>query len=85
MTNEEAQSISDANHKNQKNLLDGLMLARRYRKLSTEDVARVLGVDTEIMADIDAGRWEFTLDELRDYAYACGAVIEYQIVLSPPN
>lgn len=74
-----SQLVSDANNSFQASLFDQLHAARIARGATVEEVARLLHADTSIVEDIESGDYEPNLTELRQYAWAIEAVIEYRV------
>ncbi|WP_157365102.1 helix-turn-helix domain-containing protein [Arthrobacter sp. QXT-31] len=73
------QLVSDANNSSQHKLLMDLAKARMMRGLTVQKVAELLGATTEIVEDIESGDYEPNLTELRQYAYAIEAVVEFRV------
>lgn len=74
-----SQLVSDANNGYQSHLLKQLHNARRSRGRTVEEVAKLLGTDAAVVEDIESGDYEPNLTELRQYAWAIEAVIEYRV------
>lgn len=74
-----SQLVSDANNNYQKKLLHDLVEARRLRGRTVEEVAQLLHATAEVIEDIESGDYEPNLTELRQYAYAIEAVVEFRV------
>jgi transcriptional regulator with XRE-family HTH domain len=75
-----SQAIADRNVHAQTGLLAALTAVRTGKRMSVEDVAGILGVEPAVVESIEEGQLEMNLTELRQYAYAVGAVVEYEVV-----
>ncbi|WP_405475703.1 helix-turn-helix domain-containing protein [Paenarthrobacter ilicis] len=77
--NADSQLVSDANNNSQHRLLFDLVRAREARGRTVEEVAEILGTTLDTVEDIESGDYEPNLTELRHYAYAIEAVIEFRV------
>lgn len=75
-----SQAIADRNVHAQTGLLAALIAVRTGKGMSVEDVAGILGVEPAAVEAVEDGSVEMNLAELRAYAYAVGAVVEYDVV-----
>lgn len=71
--------ISGKNLSNQQDLIDDLKRAREENGISLEQAAQMLGIEVSLLEAVEGFRVELSLTDLRQYAYACGAVIEYSV------
>lgn len=74
-----SQLVSDANNASQSRLFEQLVAARLAKGVSVDDVARLLHAETSIVEDIESGDYEPNLTELRQYAWAIEAVIDFRV------
>lgn len=65
--------------KNEMSLHCQLVHARELSDLTRRDVAEFLGVDEKWVRDVEGLHSNPTLSEIRYYALAVGAVVEYQV------
>lgn len=72
--------ISGKNLSNQQDLIDDLKRAREENGISLEQAAQMLGIEVSLLEAVEGFRVELSLTDLRQYAYACGAVIEYSVM-----
>jgi DNA-binding XRE family transcriptional regulator len=63
----------------QAQLIADLQAARIEAGITSEEAAKTLGIPREVFDDVEAGRIPLNLTEIREYAYAVGAVIEYSV------
>jgi DNA-binding XRE family transcriptional regulator len=63
----------------QESLIADLREARVQAGISSEDAAKTLGIPRETFDDVEAGRIYLNLTDIRGYAFAVGAVIEYSV------
>lgn len=75
-----SQAIADRNLHAQTGLLAALVAVRTGKGMTMEDVAAALGVEAAAIEAVEDGRVEMNLTELRAYAFAVGAVVEYDVV-----
>lgn len=71
--------ISGRNLSNQQDLINDLKKAREENGISLEKAADMLGIKASLLEAVEGFRVELSLTDLRQYAYACGAVIEYSV------
>lgn len=71
--------ISGKNLSNQQDLINELKEARESNGISLEKAAEVLGIEVSLLEAVEGFRVELSMSDLRQYAYACGAVIEYSV------
>lgn len=71
--------IAEANLAAQDKLIKDLVQVRESVGVSVVEVARTLGTTVAMVQDIESGGYEMNLTELRYYAYAVGAVVEYKV------
>lgn len=74
-----SKAIADRNLHAQTGLLAALTAVRTGNGMSVEVVAGILEVEPAVVESIEEGRLEMNLTELRQYAYAVGAVVEYDV------
>lgn len=74
-----AEVVSDLNNLAQMQLVSQLQAAREARKLTRSQVAECLGATEEMVEDIEMGHYELNLSELRHYAFAIDAVVDYRV------
>lgn len=74
-----SQLVSHANNASQAFLLEHLVRAREALGLSLPEVADRLSADVSMIEDMETGDHEPNLSELRAYAWAVEAVIEYRV------
>ncbi|MGQ7788705.1 helix-turn-helix domain-containing protein [Nesterenkonia sp. K-15-9-6] len=72
--------IARVNVRNQSELLEELRDAREASNLSESDLAERLGVDPEIVFQIESGEYELTLTELRQVALGLEVMIDFDVV-----
>lgn len=60
-------------------LIASLQAARIEAGISCEEAAQTLGITREVFDDLEAGKIALNLTEIRQYAYAVDAVIEYDV------
>lgn len=63
----------------QAQLIADLQAARVQAGISSEEAAKTLGISREVFDDVEAGRISLNLTDIRGYAFAVGAVIEYSV------
>jgi DNA-binding XRE family transcriptional regulator len=63
----------------QARLIADLRAARVEAGISSEDAAKTLGIPREVFDDVEAGRINLNMTEIREYAWVVGAVIEYSV------
>jgi transcriptional regulator with XRE-family HTH domain len=78
-----SQAIADHNVHAQTGLLAALKAVRTGKGMTVEAVAGTLGVEPAVLESIEEGQLEMNLTDLRQYAYAVGAVVEYDV--APAN
>lgn len=64
---------------NQINLIAGLKQARIDSGITVEQAADTLGITVSLLEAVEGFRVDLSMTDLRQYAYACNAVIEYSI------
>jgi len=74
-----AHRLMTANLLAQEALIKSLRDARVTAGLTVEEVAARLGVGVEIVQQVEAHEYDMSLTELRQYAYAVDAFIEYDV------
>lgn len=74
-----AEVVSDLNNLAQMQLVSQLQAAREAKKLTRIQVAECLGATEEMVEDIEMGHYELNLSELRHYAFAIDAVVDYRV------
>jgi hypothetical protein len=72
-------SSGDFNKLTQAQLIADLQTARVEAGITTAEAAKTLGIPVEVFDDVEAGRIILNLSDIRGYAYAVGAVIEYSV------
>lgn len=75
-----AQLVSDVNYSLVEDLITSLSEAREASGLEPLDVAKVLGVPTEMISEIESGEYDLSLDELREFLYAIDAIGSFKII-----
>lgn len=63
----------------QAKLIADLQAARVEAGISSEDAAKRLGIPREVFDDVEAGRINLNMTEIREYAWVVGVVIEYSV------
>lgn len=71
--------LSWVNLNHQVKLINDLRQARIDAGISLEEAAEKLGITVSLLEAVEGNRVELSLTDLRQYAYACNAVIEYQV------
>ena len=71
--------LAKANLDNQVALIGELRQARIDAGISIEQAAETLGIAPSLVEAVEGFRVDLTLTDLRQYAYACNAVIEYVV------
>lgn len=71
--------VARQNLDNQVALVEALKQARIASGISEEMAAEALGITVSLLQAVEGFRVDLTLTDLRQYAYACNAVIEYDI------
>lgn len=69
----------------QASLIADLQAARVQAGISSEDAAKTLGIPRETFDDVEAGRIGLNFTDIREYAFAVGAVIEYSVTEAKPS
>lgn len=69
----------------QAKLIADLQAARVEAGISSEDAAKTLGISREVFDDVEAGRINLNMTEIREYAWVVGAVIEYSVSTLPES
>jgi len=72
-------ALAEDNLHNQDLLFHELVSARIASKRTVEDVATCLGITPSVVEALEDGRVELTLADLRQYAYAVGALLSYRV------
>jgi transcriptional regulator with XRE-family HTH domain len=73
------QDVAGRNLLAQQKLIQDLGEARAESGQSIVDVAALLDVEPNIVADLESGKLDLTLSEIRQYAIATGAVVRFQV------
>lgn len=63
----------------QASLIADLQAARVQAGISSEEASKTLGIPREVFDDVEAGRISLNMTDIREYAFAVGAVIEYSV------
>lgn len=63
----------------QSQLIADLQAARVQAGITAQEAAKKIGIPAEVFDDVEAGRITLNLSEIRAYAYAVDAVIEYSV------
>lgn len=63
----------------QAKLIADLRAARVEAGISSDEAAKTLGIPREVFDDVEAGRINLNMTEIREYAWVVGAVIEYSV------
>ena len=69
----------------QARLIADLKAARVQAGVTCEVASKILGMSREVFDDVEAGRIVLNLSEVREYAFAVGAVIEYAVTSKLPE
>lgn len=69
----------------QAKLIQDLRAARVEAGISSDDAAKTLGIPREVFDDVEAGRINLNMTEIREYAWVVGAVIEYSVAPLPES
>lgn len=62
-------------------LIQSLRQSRISSGISVEQAAETLGIATSLLEAVEGFRVDLSMTDLRQYAYACNAVIEYEVKL----
>jgi transcriptional regulator with XRE-family HTH domain len=71
--------LSQENLDNQRKLISNLKINRLASGISLEQAAHTLGVSADLLDAVEGFRVDLSMTDLRQYAYACNAVIEYEV------
>lgn len=71
--------LAQKNLDNQITLIQALRQSRIESGISVEKAADTLGVSVSLVEAVEGFRVDLSMTDLRQYAYACNAVIEYSI------
>lgn len=74
-----ARMLADKLSENEIELKSRLVKARINAKMSVEDVAKKLGVEPEIIEELEASDADLLFSELRHYAYAINALVHFDL------
>lgn len=72
--------LAGKNLDNQMALIKSLRESRIEQGITLEKAAETLGIAVSLLEAVEGFRVELSLSDLRQYAYACNAVIDYQIL-----
>lgn len=71
--------IATENLNSQVALIEALRQSRIDSGISLDEAAHTLGISVSLLEAVEGFRVDLSMTDLRQYAYACNAVIEYSV------